>query len=96
MSLAATGRALTEEEKNKISVARKGITLSAETRSKISAAAVAHRGITVVVENMNTNEELKFASLTDAAQYIGVSRPAVKKCLDTGKLIQKTYLVTTR
>jgi hypothetical protein len=96
LSLAATGRILTEEDKNKISVARKGIILSAETRTKISAGAVAHRGITVVVKNVNTNEELVFASLTDAAQYIGVSRPAVKKYLDTGKLIQKIYLVRTK
>ena len=64
MSLAARGRVLTDEAKNKISVARKGITLSVETRSKISAAAVVQRGVTVMIKNVNTNEELIFASLT--------------------------------
>jgi hypothetical protein len=96
LSLAATGRVLTEEDKKKISDARKGITLSVETRSKISARAIALRGIAVLVKNMNTDEELEFTNLTDAAKYIGVSRPAVKKYLDTGKLIQGKYLVRTK
>lgn len=96
LSSAATGRVLTEEDKKKISDARKGITLSAETRSKISAVAVAHRGVAVKVKNINTDIEVEFASLTDAAKYIGVSRPAVKKYCDTGKLIQGIYLVISR
>ena len=96
LSLAAIGRVLTEEDKNKISVARKGITLSVETRSKISAAAVAARGISLLVKNVQTNENLEFSSLTEAAKHIGVSRPAVKKYTDTGKLIQGIYLVTTK
>lgn len=96
LSSAATGRVLTEEEKKKISDARKGITLSDETRSKISAAAITQRGVTVKVKNMNTEVELEFASLTDAAKHIGVSRPAVKKYSDTGKLIQGIYLVNIK
>lgn len=96
LSLAATGRVLTEEEKKKISDARKGITLSEETRSKISAAAITHRGVTVKVKNMNTGVELEFVSLTDAAKHIGVSRPAIRKYSDTGKLIQGIYLVNTK
>jgi group I intron endonuclease len=96
LSLAATGRVLTEEDKQKISDARKGITLSQETRSKISSAAIALRGIAVSVKNMNTDEELEFTNLTEAAKHIGVSRPAVKKYSDTGKLIQGKYLVRTK
>lgn len=90
------GRVLTEADKNKISNARKGITLSPETRSKISAAAVVQRGVTVKVKNVNTNVEVEFASLTDASKFIGVSRPAVKKYSDTGKLIQGIYLVVSK
>lgn len=96
LSLAATNRILTEEDRKKISDARKGIKLSMETRSKIAAAAISLRGIAVVVKNIHTNEELEFASLTYAAEYIGVSRPAVKKYLDTKKPIQGIYLVTTK
>jgi len=96
LSLAATGRVLTEEDKKKISDARKGITLSQETRYKISSAAIALRGIAVLVKNMNTDEELEFTNLTGAAKHIGVSRSAVKKYSDTGKLIQGKYLVRTK
>lgn len=96
LSLAATGRVLTDEDKKKLSETRKGIILTAETRAKISAAAVSLRGVGVVVKNNNTEVTQEFASLTEAAKYIGVSRPAVKKYVDTGKLIQGIYLVTTK
>lgn len=48
------------------------------------------------VKNVNTNVEVEFASLTDASKFIGVSRPAVKKYSDTGKLIQGIYLVVSK
>jgi group I intron endonuclease len=96
LSLAATGRILTEEDRKKISQARKGIKLSDETRYKISTAAVLLRGIPVLVKNVNTSDQQEFASLTDAALAIGVSRTAVKKYLDTGKLIQGQYIVSTK
>lgn len=96
LSLAATGRILTEEDRKKISDARKGVVLSMETRSKIAAAAVSLRGIAVLVKNINTNEELEFVSLTTAAEYIDVSRPAVKKYVNTNKLIRGVYLVSTK
>ena len=96
LSLAATGRVLTEEDKKKISDARKGINLSNEIRAKISAAAVALRGVSVTVKNVNTNEQLEFTNLTEAAKYINVSRTAVKKYLDTGKLVKNQYIVITK
>lgn len=85
LSLAATGIILTESDKNKISIARKGIKLSDETRAKISTATIALIGVSVIVKDVNSNTELEYASLTDAAKAIGVSRTAVKKALDTGR-----------
>lgn len=96
LSLAATGRILTIEDKKKLSDLRKGAVLSMETRSKIAAAAVSLRGIAVLVKNIHTNEELEFVSLTTAAEYIGVSRPAVKKYVNTDKAIRGVYLVSTK
>jgi hypothetical protein len=83
LSLAATGRILTEEERKKLSDARKGIELSSETRAKISAVAIALRGVSVTVKDLNTNEELDFTNLTEAGEFIGVSRTAVRKYLDS-------------
>lgn len=93
LSLAATGRILTESDRKKISEARKGINLSDETRTKLSSVATALRGVSVVVQNLNTNEELEFTNLTEAGEYIGVSRTAVRKYLDTGKPVKNIYIL---
>src|SRR6186997_1381724 len=50
LSLAATGRILTEADKIKISNARKGIKLSDETRAKLSATTTSLIGIPVIVK----------------------------------------------
>lgn len=96
LSLAARGRILTESDKVKISLARTGIKLSDETRAKISAVTTARIGVPVIVKNVDTNTELEYTSLTEAALAIGVSRTAVKKAMDTGKTVKKQYIVTTK
>lgn len=96
LSLAATGRILTESDKMKISVARKGIKLSNETRAKISASTTALIGVPVTVKDVNTNVTLEYTSLTDAAKAIGVSRTAVRKALDTGRTVKRQYIVATK
>jgi len=96
LSLAATGRILTEETRKKISEARKDIKLSVDTRTKISEAAKALRGVKVIVKNIDIKEILEFASLTDAAKAISVSRTAVRKSIDIGRPIQNKYIVTLK
>lgn len=95
LSVAATGRILTESERQKISDSRKGIKLSDETRTRISASTTALIGIPVIVKNIDINEEIEYINLTEAAKAIGVSRTAVKKALDSGKLLKKLYYVAT-
>ena len=82
------------KDKIKISSKRKGIQLSDITRKKISLSSAVIRGIKIEVENVNTNEKYEFQTLTDAAKYLGVSRPAIKKALDNEKLIKKQYKIT--
>ncbi len=94
LSLAALGRRLTEEDKGKISSRRKGIQLSDITRKKISLSSAILRGIKIEVQDVNTNEKIEFQTLTDAAKYLGVSRPAIKKALDNEKLVKKQYKIT--
>jgi len=96
LSLAATGRVLTEQDKNKISKARLGIKLSNETRAKISSSISSIIGISVVVKNIETNVEKEYKTLTEAAKDIGVSRTAVKKALDSGKILKNLYYVATK
>jgi len=96
LSLAATGRVLTEEDKKKISNARKGIKLSDETRAKISATTIALIGVAVTVKNLDTDQESEYVSLTEAAKAIGVSRTAVKKALYYGKPVKNFFIVATK
>lgn len=77
-------------------LARLGIKVSEESRAKISAAKTALIGIPVVVKNINTNEEIEYINLTDAAKATGVSRTAVKKALDLGKILKGTYSIRKR
>jgi group I intron endonuclease len=84
---------LDDEVRKNRSLARLGVKASDVTRAKLSAATTALIGIPVVVKNINTNEEMEYVNLTEAAKAIGVSRTAVKKSLDLEKVLKKTYYI---
>ena len=96
LSQAAIGRVLSEAEKSKISASRVGIKLSAKTRAKISATTSSLIGIPVIVRNIHTSLETEYINLTEAAKAIGVSRVAIKKALDSGRILKKTFYVIKR
>lgn len=95
LSLAATKRRLTIEERKNLSEAHKGKALSDETRKKISEAAKELRGVNVVVEDLESLEglTLTFNSLKDAGEALGVTRPGVAKALKTGNPLKGRYIV---
>lgn len=94
LSLAATGRILTEKDKIKISDSRKGIKLSDETRANMKAARIFLVGVPVTVKNLTTLEVKEYTNITEAAAAIGVSRTAVNKALKTGRPVNKIYYCT--
>lgn len=47
------------------------------------------------VKNLETSVVLEYTSLTEAAKAIGVTRPAVKKSLDTGRPLGRKYIITS-
>ena len=89
----AKGRILSKEVRAKISEARRGIKLSNQTRAKISAFRTTKNGVAVEVTNIISSEIKQYATLTLAALALGVSRTAVKKSMDSGKVLKKTYLI---
>lgn len=93
LSLAATAKVLTKQDKNKISDSRIGIKLSDETCYKVSAAFTSLIGVSVIVKNIKNKEEIEYTSLTKAAEAIGISRTAVKKVFDSEKVLKKTYYI---
>ena len=64
-----------------------------ETRAKLSAATTLIKGVSVVVKNVNTYEEILYPTLTAAAVALGVSRTAVKKAADSGNTLKKMYII---
>ena len=93
LSEAAKGRILPKEVRIKISDARIGIKLSDETKAKLSLIATKREGISVLVTNIISGEIKEYATLTLAARALNVSRTAVKKSMDSGSIIKKTYIV---
>lgn len=93
LSLAASNRIFTELEKNKLSEVRKGIKLSDLTKNKISSSITSLVGVPVSVRDTETGVQKNYASLTEAAINIGISRTAIKKSCVTGNILKKRYYV---
>ena len=87
---------LDNEVRKKRSLARLGTKHSDKTRAILSAATTASIGIPVIVNDININKKTEYINLTEAAKAINVSRTAVKKAIDTGKILKKTYYVTKK
>jgi group I intron endonuclease len=96
LAKAATNRILDFSSRIKISLARKGVKLSDETKSKLSAIAIEREGVRVEVTNILTNEVSEYATITLASISLGVSRTAVRKCIITGKSLKKTYIIKSK
>lgn len=96
LSAAATGRVLTAEERAKISVARTGMKFTDEHRSKISVAMSAINGVAVIVTNIETGDIKEFATMTAAGAALGVSRTAIKKAIQSGKVFRDSYIINLK
>lgn len=55
--------------------------------------ATASRRISIVVENILTNEKSEYVSLTEAGKALGVSRAAVSQALLSNRILKKTYSI---
>ena len=93
LAKSATGRILSKETRARISMARKGIKLSNQTRTKLSAIGTARRGTSIEVLNIISGETKLYPTLTLAALALGVSRTAVKKTMDCAKVLKKIYII---
>jgi group I intron endonuclease len=96
ISKAAKGRILPKETRTKISLARTGTKLSDETRAKLSTILTAKLGISVEVTNIITKETIEYTTLTSAALVLGVSRTAVKKAMNSGRILKKIYIIKSK
>jgi len=93
LAKAATGRVLNKEIKTNISLARKGIKLSNETKIKLSTIATAREGVAVEVRNITSGKIKQYPTLTSASLALGISRTAIRKSMVSGIPIKKTYFI---
>jgi len=64
-----------------------------ERKALATANATASRRISVIVENIKTNEKSEYISLVEVGKALGVSRAAVSQALLSNRLIKKTYSI---
>ena len=53
-------------------------------------------GVSVEVTNIITNEIIEYTTLTSAALALGVSRTAVKKAINSGRILKKFYIIKSK
>lgn len=49
--------------------------------------------MSIIVTNVNTGENLDYISIYEASKKLGISRPTLKRYLDTGKCFKNTYIL---
>lgn len=81
--IAALGRKHSQATLDKL----RGRKFSDEHRSKL--------GTSVEVKNIKTGEIVKYLTMTEAGQALGVTQPLIKKYLISGELLKKTYIITS-
>lgn len=93
LAKAASERILSKEARVKISIAWTGVKVSDETKAKLSFIGANIRGVSVNITNIVTGEVKEYSTLTLAGLALGVSRTAVKKAMDSDRIIKKIYRI---
>lgn len=97
---AMLGRKHDEATKEKMRAAALNRKPTEATRAKwigreFSKEHLAKLGLSVTVENIHTGEIVEYTSMTEAANALGVTQPLIKKYLSTGKVLKKSYYITS-
>jgi predicted DNA-binding protein (UPF0251 family) len=49
--------------------------------------------VAVVVKNIQTGESKEYLTITEAAKALSVSRPTIKKVLQSGRIFRESYII---
>ena len=98
LSLTHLGKVVSQETKDKLSLAttnyKKNNPLSPEALANIKAKTMEREGVSVSLLNTQTNEVVDFPTLTQAGEYLGVKRQAIRNAIKRGSLVKGLYRVT--
>lgn len=97
LSKSATGREFSEETLQKLSESiskyHKEHPLTPEAFENIKKKTTEREGVPVVLVNKNTGEQTQFETQTDAGNFLGITRQAIKKALDRDSILSKLYKI---
>ena len=98
LSLTHLGKIVSQETRDKLSLAttnyKKDNPLSPEALANIKAKTTEREGVPVSLLNTQTNEVVDFPTLTQAGEYLGVKRQAIRNAINRGSLIKGLYRVS--
>lgn len=98
LSLVHSGKVVSQETKDRLSLAttnyKKNNPLTAEALANIKAKTTEREGVPVSLLNTQTNEVVDFSTLTQAGEYLGVKRQAIRNAIKRGSLIKGLYRVS--
>ena len=75
-------------------IIKKNNPLSPEALANIKAKTMEREGVSVSLLNTQTNEVVDFPTLTQAGEYLGVKRQAIRNAIKRGSLVKGLYRVT--
>ena len=97
LSLTHLGKVVSQETRDKLSLAttnyKKNNLLSSEALANIKAKTTEREGVPVSLLNTQNNEKINFPTLTQAGEYLGVKRQAIRNAINRGSLIKGLYRV---
>nr|QBG64902.1 GIY-YIG endonuclease [Cordyceps cicadae] len=97
LAKAREGREFSEETLKKLSESlskhHKEHPLTPEAFENIKRKTTEREGVPVALINKDTGEETQFETQTDAANFLGITRQAIKKALDRDSILSKLYKV---
>ena len=75
---------------------KKNNPLSPEALANIKVKTTEREGVSVSLLNTQTNEVINFSTLTQAGEYLGVKRQAIRNAIKRGSLIKGLYRVSEK
>ena len=73
---------------------KKNNPLSPEALANIKARTTEREGVSVSLLNTQTNEIVDFPTMTQAGEYLGVKRQAIRNAIKRGSLVKGVFRVT--
>nr|YP_010029628.1 hypothetical protein J2C28_mgp28 [Beauveria lii]QOU11069.1 hypothetical protein [Beauveria lii] len=92
------GKQVSQEIRDKLSLAmtnyKKNNPLSPEALANIKAKTTEREGKPVRILNIKTNETLDFSTLTEAGEYLGIKRQAIRNAINRGSIVKQQYHIS--